>query len=396
MKVASLEDAARSPDFVENPYAAYSRFRDNGDGAPCWAFSHWTYFRHSQVSEILRHNGFGQGAAPTRKVRQSLLHQNPPEHTRLRALLTAAFTPRSVLSLRPRIESIVHELLSAVLDAGSADLVADFAYPLPVRVICELLGVPASDREFFARVAPAISLGADPPHLLSDQDRAARRRGVKELRAYFREVVRERRGRPGDDLVTRLVEANRDGDRLDEADVVASCVLLLVAGHVTTVSFIANSAWTLMRHPDQLATLLAIPPQETSWMEELLRYDAPVQMMSRIAISEFEFEGRPFVPGDRAVVVMGSANRDPAVFERPDELDLLRSPGRQLSFGMGIHFCLGAQLARLEGEVALRAVAPHLTRARIRPDGVRWRRNIVQRGLSALPVMLDCNASSAG
>ena len=229
------------------------------------------------------------------------------------------------------------------------------------------------------------------PH--AQEQIATRRRSSKALRGYFRDLIRRRREEPGHDLVTRLLDTERDGDRMDDSDVVASCVLLLVAGHTTTANFIANSALALLRQPDQLATLLSMPPSTTTWVEELLRYEAPIQMMSRVAVREFTFESRSFHPGDQVIVVLGSANRDPAAFEHPDELNLLRASGRHLSLGMGIHSCLGAQLARLEGEVAIRALARHLVRARFDPADVRWRRDMVHRGPIRLPIKLDSTST---
>ena len=386
----NFEDLVRTPGFVANPYDAYAQIRDNDHRGQTWAFGNWMYFRHEHATAVLRHPGFGQEESSTTAsiLRRPVVQTNPPEHSRLRALLTAAFPPRSLHRLRPRIESLTDELISAITRAGSADLVADFARRVPITIIGELLGMPAADRELIMRAGSVITLRPAPGERPSRDQLTNRRLARKELRAYFRDLIRERRRSPGDDLVTRLLEANRDGDRLEDADVVANCVFLLVAGHATTVSLIANSAWNLLRQPDQLATLLSLPLQNTAWVDELLRYEAPLQMTSRTALSEFTFESRSFVPGDQVIVVLGSANRDPAAYEHPDELDLTRTSSRHISFGMGIHFCLGAQLAQLEGEVAIRALAQHLGRASFDPSEVQWRRNMVLRELAYLPIRL--------
>jgi len=395
MTISNLEELVRTPGFVENPYAAYALLRDGDhDGQSSSSFGHQVYFRHQHVSAVLRNSGFGQEHPLTPSAsRRPLVRMNPPEHTRLRALLTTALTPRSVHGLRPRVESLTDELIWSMTRTRSADLVADFARMLPITVICELLGVPAADRGFVARTSADITARPDAGEKPTAEQTATRRRSSKALRGYFRDLIRQRREKPGLDLVTRLLDAERDGDRMDDTDVVASCVLLLVAGHTTTTDFIANSALALLCEPDQLATLLSMPPSHTTWVEELLRYEAPIQMMSRVAVREFTFESRSFHPGDQVIVVLGSANRDPTAFEHPDELNLLRASGRHLSLGMGIHSCLGAQLARLEGEVAIRALARHLVRARFDPADVRWRRDMVHRGPIRLPVNLNSTST---
>ncbi|MFI6298416.1 cytochrome P450 [Nonomuraea sp. NPDC050790] len=345
---------------------------------------------HEHVSAVLRDARFGHGAAPGEPggPQVSFLRLDPPDHTRLRALVSRAFTPRMVERLRPRIEAITAELIGAM--GEEADLVAEFAYPLPVMVITEMLGVPPEDHERFRGWSEALARGLD-PLLPSGQAGTSQRAGL-EFRAYFRELLAERRKRPGEDLLSALGQV----EELTEAELLATCVLLLVAGHETTVNLIANGVLHLARHG--LLHLASEDPRPV--VEEVLRYDPPVQLTARTALRDAELGGLPLPAGTPVLALVGSANRDPAAFPDPDRFDPRRfdprrftsdrgDPGRHLAFGLGIHFCLGATLARMEGEIALRALAKAAPGLKLAEEAPPYKENVVLRGLAGLPVRLS-------
>ncbi len=312
-----------------------------------------------------------------------MLVADPPDHTRLRTLVQKAFTPRMVERLRPRIETLVEEALNAAGERGGMDLVADLAYPLPVTVIAELLGVPVEDRAAFRRWSDALVGALDPVA-------PANRRGAvlaarDALHAYLRQVIAERRADPRDDLISRLVEAEEQGDRLSGPELLAMGVLLLVAGHETTVNLISNGVNALLNHPDQLARLHREPELIEPAVEELLRYDSPVQLTGRVALEALELGGQRVEPGQMVTLMLGAANRDPRVFADPGRLDLGRDPNPHLAFGRGIHFCLGAPLARLEGQIAIGALIRRFPGLRL--AGVPERRpTVTLRGFVSLPL----------
>jgi unspecific monooxygenase len=310
---------------------------------------------------------------------------DPPDHTRLRRLVSKAFTARLIERLRPRIEQVVQELLADA--SGEVDLIRALAYPLPVILISELLGVPAQDRDRFKGWSDALARGLDPDFLLPAADIAERDQARLEFAAYFQELSALRRSDPRDDLLSALVAVSDGGDALTEQELLATCILLLVAGHETTVNLIGNGALALLRHPDQLAWLRTHPEAVPAAIEELLRYDPPVQLTLRTALQDTELAGATIKRGELVLLLTGAANRDPTVFEDPDRLDLQRAASGHLSFGLGIHFCLGAPLARLEGEIALAA----LLRRDITLAGgdLAYRDNLVLRGLARLPVIVS-------
>ncbi len=312
-----------------------------------------------------------------------MLVVDPPDHTRLRTLVQKAFTPRVVERLRPRIEALVKEALDEAEARGSMDLVADLAYPLPVTVIAELLGVPVEDRSAFRRWSDAL-VGALDPVALTDR-RSAVLAARDALHAYLERVVAERRAAPRDDLISRLVEAEEQGDRLSGPELLAMGVLLLVAGHETTVNLIGNGINALLAHPDQLARLRDEPELIEPAVEELLRYDSPVQLTGRVALEELELGGRRVEPGQMLMLLLGAANRDPRVFAEPERLDLGRDPNPHLAFGRGIHFCLGAPLARLEGQIAIRELVRRFPTLRLAGTPER-RPTVTLRGFASLPL----------
>jgi pimeloyl-[acyl-carrier protein] synthase len=302
----------------------------------------------------------------------------------VRALVNKAFTPTAVGRLRSRIEDLTAQLLDRVAGAGQLDLVNDLAYPLPVTVICELLGVPTQDQTRFRAWSGALVHLLDP---LVAEDTLQRARAARAaLRSYLGALVAQRRAHPADDLLTALVVAEHEGHRLSEPELVSMCLLLLIAGHETTVNLISNGTLALLTHPAERDRLATDPGLAASAVEELLRYDSPVQLTARHVLADLEVADRRVREGETVLAVLGAANRDPAQFPDPDRLDLTRFPNRRVAFGGGIHFCLGAPLARMEARIALSALLrrfPDLSLAAASPT---WRDTITLRGLASLPL----------
>lgn len=386
------------PEFNANPYPFYRRLRE-ADPVHQSPLGFWVLTRYDDCVLVLRDPRFGragfeavlesvygnsveQGRLPT-----SMLFRDPPDHTRLRGLVSRAFTPRVVEGLRPRIQQIVDGLLDRVRDAGRMEVISDLAYPLPVTVISEMLGVPEGDRERIrqwsadiARSLDAIGLPTDPA--IVDRGRTARRA----IGDYFRSLLPERKKRPRGDLLSLLIEAEEQGDKLSEGELLATCVLLYIAGHETTVNLIGNGLLALLRHPAELERLRGDASLTQSAVEELLRYDGPVQRTARITNADVEISGHKIPKGAMVVAVIGAANRDPAHFPDPDRLDVSRPDNRHIAFGFGIHFCLGAPLARLEGQITLETLLRRLPRLVLAIERPEWRDSQVLRGLKALPV----------
>jgi cytochrome P450 len=327
---------------------------------------------------------------------RSFLSLDPPDHTRLRALVSRAFTARVVARLEPRIRSLTDELLTAAAAAGDDDgadggleVVSRLAYPLPVRIISELLGVPLEDHARFAGWSARLVHSLQPPLGLSAEEAAAQADATRTARSefthYFRDLIGRRRDQPGDDLLSMLISAEDNGLRLSEQELISTCILLLVAGHETTVSLISNAVLALLRHPEQLAQLRADPDLAAGAVEETLRYDAPVQLTSRIARGGMEIG--PVSPPDGAVVLLllAAAGRDPAAYPDPDLFDIRRGGGH-LAFAAGPHFCLGAPLARLEAIVALQAFAARVDDPELDTDALAYRPNLNLRGPQRLVV----------
>jgi hypothetical protein len=388
------------PAVIENPYPLYHRLRAE-DPVHRSPLGFWVLSRYDDVVRLLRDERFGRGGFEqlfrlrfgeegATGFARSMLFRDPPDHTRLRGLVNKAFTPRVVERMRPHIEAIVARLLDRVAPRGRMEVIEDLAYPLPIEVICGMLGVPAADQDAFrawsldiARSLDAIALPL--PDAVVERGNRARRA----LTEYFQRLIAERRRQPQDDLTSDLIAAEEAGDRLSEAELLATLILLLVAGHETTVNLIGNGLLALLRHPEELARWRARPALAESAVEELLRYDGPVQRTGRIAREDVEIGGRPIKAGEVVLGLIGAANRDPAHFPDPDRLDLDRRDNRHLAFGWGIHFCLGAPLARVEAQAALGAVLRRFPGLRLAEPSVRWRETSVLRGLTALPVAFD-------
>jgi cytochrome P450 len=383
-------------EFIANPYPTYHRLRAE-EPVHHNPLGFWVLTRYEDVLGALRDPRFAKeaiaafvaarfGIAPA-GIGLSMLDRDPPDHTRLRGLVSTAFTPRVVEMLRPHIQRIVDGLLERVETAGSMDLIEDFAYPLPVVVICELLGVPVEDRDRFKQWGLDIARGLDAIWLPPDSEVAVR--SVASRRAlsdYFRALIAERRASPRGDMLSALIAAEAAGDTLTEDELLATCILLLVAGHETTVNLIGNGTLALLRHPHELRRLRESPGLIASAVEELLRYDGPVQRTARIPSEDVTIGGRTIGKGEMVLPFIGAADRDPAQFPDPDRLDLTRADNRHIAFGWGIHFCLGAPLARIEGQIAINTLLQRLPKLALATDTPPYRQSLTLRGLSALPV----------
>jgi cytochrome P450 len=314
----------------------------------------------------------------------NMLFADPPDHTRLRRLVSRAFTPHRIDGLRPAVEAMVAGYLDDMLDAGEVDVMTALAFPLPVTVIGELVGVPAADRASFQPLVRAGTAALDPaadPATLHTATAA-----MDQMRAYFFDLVAERRRTPADDLLSGLVAAREAGDALSDDEVVATAILLFAAGFETTTNLIGNGLLALLNHPDELDRWRNDPSLAHTAVEELLRWDSPVQLNMRTALESADVAGEPLARGEAVVVLQGGANRDPERFDHPEILDVGRADNAPISFGWGIHHCLGAALARMEGEVVFNALLRRCRTIENRVDEPEWRPTLTLRGLATLPV----------
>lgn len=397
---ASLPELG-SPAAVENPYPIYDYWRA---AQPIhWTGSEWRIFRYADGQAVLRDPRFGAdrvqadpqwlvetGLAPLFEARANMmLFTDPPDHTRLRTLVHRAFTPRVVESYRPLVQRIVDQLLDAAAERGSIELISEFAYPLPVTVIAHMLGVPVDMHDQFRRWSDVLAAFIGGTTRPEAEVIPAALKAVLEMTDFFLALVAERRRAPRDDLLSALAQAEDGGDRLSEQELVANSILLLLAGHETTTNLIGNGTLALLHHPDQMALLRDHPELTASAIEELLRYDSPVQTTIRRALTDIEVHGHRIEAGQPVIVFIGSANRDPAQYDDPARLDLTRSDVRHLSFGHGWHYCLGAPLARLEGQVAISTLIRRFPNMRLLDERLAWRDNLALRGLLSLHLALQ-------
>lgn len=324
----------------------------------------------------------------TRALSRQMIFSDPPDHARLRSLANRAFTPRVVEKMSAHIQRIADDLLDAIDGPAPVDLIDRFAAPLPIRVIAEMLGAPIGSRDQIKLWSDdlAIFAGGGPGPRWKEVLRGAR--GAFCLRRYLLRLIRERRGRPGDDLLGALIAAEEKGDTLTEEELWANAMLLLFAGHETTTGLIGNGLLALLRHPVELDLLRREPALMESGVEELLRFDGPVHRIGRVAKDDLSIGGSSIPAGQPVILGLAAANRDPAQFPDPDRLDVRRAENRHLAFGHGIHFCLGAALARLEGRIAIGAVIRRYPDVRLTGERLEWRRSSTLRGLKALPVRL--------
>ena len=389
-----------TPEFDQDPYPLYQRMQQE---CPVYRSPEgiWYLTRYADVEAAVRDPRLSKDHARMRdwhvrrtgrhdlgrlrdRFGRSMLHADPPQHTRLRKLANKAFTARQTESLRPRIEAIVDDLLdAAVAAAPTMDLITTLAYPLPITVICELFGVPPGDHDLvkaWCRQLVNQTEAVATPHFGRIEQAA------DEFEQYLRHLINKRRTEPANDILSTLIAAMRNNDQLTENELISTCYLLLVAGHETTVNLISNGTLALLQHPDQLRRLQQNPSLIRSAIEELLRYDNPVQRITRLVVGQFKVGSYTIGDGELVSPVLAAANRDPDCFLNPDQLNLGRAHNRHLSFGNGPHFCLGAPLARLEGEIAIGALIRRLPALRLATETITWRPKPALRGLETLPV----------
>jgi cytochrome P450 len=391
-----------SPEFKANPFPLLARLRAEQplcritlpDKTPVWLVT-----RYEDVKTLLTDERFAKSRYNAltpeqlrkqpwvppmfRPLERTMIDLDPPDHTRLRQLVHKAFTPRLIEQMRERVQTLANELLDAVTRKAEMDLIREYALPLPMTIITEILGVPTQDRDKFHKWSKVI--------VAVDQFNANWRviPAIWMFNRYLRRFFKVRRADLRDDLVSALIQGEEAGDRLSEDELLAMVFLLLVAGHETTVNLIASGTLELLRHHDQMEKLRRDPTLIKSAVEELLRYTAPVfNSTERYAREDVTIQGVTISRGEMTLGVIGSANRDETVFENPDILDIEREPNKNFSFGHGIHYCLGAALARLEAQIAISTLLERMPKLRLKgpPESLRWRRSLILRGLAALPV----------
>ncbi|MCH2130621.1 MAG: cytochrome P450 [Pirellulaceae bacterium] len=391
-----------SPEYLANPYRYYSLLRQTNpvhwsDRLNAWVLTRYEDVRHALKDPRLissrRVSSYAHSLPQQTQVKmQPLFYQfekwignmDPPDHTRLRRLVNVAFTARMVENLRDDISQLVHELLDSVEAHSHLDFVRDFAYPLPAIVIARMLGVPSECSAQFMKWSDDLTAysgtGQADPEIATAASRSA-----SELTRLFKELADARRAHPQKDLLSRLVEAEEEGDRLNEQELLGMCGFLIVAGHETTMALLANGMLALLRHPDQQQQLRNNPQLITTAVEEILRFDSPIQHQTRSADEDLEIAGTKITKGDRVLPILGAANRDPAKFREPDQLDLAREPNPHLAFGWGPHFCLGAPLARLEAQIAVPAILERWPSIQLANHEPKFRHHTSQRN----PIRLE-------
>ena len=387
------------PEVLADPYPLYARLRSE-DPVHWDPFLHaWVVTRYEDVLTVLHDYSADRTPSPEQLTAMGLSDLNPiaavmckqmlfldaPAHTRLRGLSSTAFSPRRVELLRAHIQEIADRLLDAAIPGGTMEVMDEFANPLPAIVTAEMLGVPVEDHGELKRWSAdfAEMLG----NFQHNPDRVPRvLKSVEEMTEYFRRAITEQRRSPREGLIHALLTAEIDGDRLSEEEVVANCIVTMVGGQETTTNLIGNGLLTLLRHPAELARLRDDPSLMPSAVEELLRYESPSQHTARMAPSDRELGGRTIRKRQAVIAVMGAANRDPERFPDPDRLDLARPSNRHVAFGWAAHFCFGAPLARLEGQIAFETLLRRLPGIALAPGPLFWRENLGLRGLKALPV----------
>jgi cytochrome P450 len=392
----------RDPAFLADPYPVFRQLRAT---APVWKapLGRWFLTGYDDTVQLMRDRRFGRGYDdPEALIRRfgptalqepavvglthMMLMRDPPDHTRLRGLVNKAFTARRIEAMRDGIQDLTDRLLDKVVPFGRMDAIRELAFPLPVLVICELLGIPEADRERFVNGSSSGGALLNPtPPTREELDRA--NAGSLASRAYFEALFEQRRREPQDDLITQLVQAEEAGDRLTTAELRANVSLLFGAGHETTVNLIGNGLYSLLRHPGRWQMLRDDPTLVANAIEEILRFESPVQAVGRTVSEPLELGGVALEKNEIVVSLVGGANRDPAVFADPERFDITRKDLRPLSFGGGIHFCLGAQLARIEAAVVFETILRRLPDLRlVDPEQPKWRPSFILRGLTELPV----------
>ena len=398
------------PEIIADPYPVYSHYRETdpvhwGIAANRQLSGAWYLFRYQDVMQVLVDRRFGREGhkvrddvetAPVPKaykgfssmVSNWMVFRDPPNHTRLRLLVNQAFSPKTLENIRPAIIDIADSLLDRVWDWVEMDLIDDFAFPLPVMVIAALLGVDPEDRSLFREWALALQHASasrlTPSVEIYEQAEAA----TQSFIAYFKDAIAKRHTEPRQDLITALAKARYEGDKLNDEEILATCIHLLTAGHETTINLIAKGLLALLRNPEQIELLRSHPEFIPEAVEELIRYDSPVQMLSRWAYEDVEIGGKLIRRGDSVGLMLGSANRDPRRFEHPDLLDFQRQDNKHCGFGGGIHFCLGSALARAEAQISLNILINRIPKLHLIDETVEWADNIVFHGPKHLRIGL--------
>lgn len=392
----SLNKGLFTKAFLENPYPTYASLRQTDpiyrmllpDGQYAWLIT-----RYEDAVQVLKDQRFikdisklsGSNIEQESVFTHTMLFADPPDHKRLRGLVQKAFTPKMVSEMRDRIQSITDELLDQVAHKDRMNLIDDFAFPLPIIVICEMLGVPSEDRDKFRLWSNSLIEGSNGEHAQNIYQH------MNEFIQYLRERFAKVRENPGHDLISQLIAAEDEGDQLTEQELYGIVSLLIIAGHETTVNLIGNSILSLLEHPKQLELLQNNPELIHTAIEESLRYEGPVEFStSRWAYEDLEFKGITMKKGDLVIIALNSANRDPEQFQDPDIFDITREKSKHLAFGAGIHLCLGAPLARLEGEIAIISLLqryPNI-KLQVNKDELEWRPGMIVRGVKEIPLSL--------
>ena len=395
-------------EFHANPYPTYHRLRCEDPVHQFFVGGDWVLTRYADVKAVLRSGRVRAHDLPELIQQKKqylqdkgknlnalaytsnkfLFYMNPPDHTRLRGLVVKAFSPTVVERMRPRIQEIVNDLLDQVRNKGTMDVIADLASPLPVTVIGKMLGIPKEAQDQLHQWSNVLSRFLD--SLVSLEEYEVLNKAIEEFQEYLRDLVTKREKDPQEDLISALIAAREQGERLSQEELLATCILLFVTGEETTVNTIGNGILALLRHPEQMETLKREPTIIQNAVEEILRYDSPVQTTMRIAIDNIEIGNRTIQTGEKIILCLGSANRDPAQFPNPDQLNLNRCENNHLAFGDGIHYCLGAALARTQAQIAINTLVQQFPDLKLASDKLEWRKNMVLRGLKTLPVTFTC------
>lgn len=402
--------ALGSADVLQNPYPVYARLRVSDPVYYSSDWNGWVVTRYQDVHAILQDARFSAARTPallkqlSPAVQPELTTLNrymslwigfvdAPEHTRLRSVSIKALAPRFFEALRPRIQEITNGLIDRVLAQGQMDVIRDFAYPLPLTVISELIGIPPQDRALFKQSSDEFVAVAGPSRITLEKAKAAQT-GLEAMISFLRPVYEERRNKPQPDMMSILMTCEADGNLLDEEEVLVLCASLAIGGHETTTNLIGNGLYALLQNPDQLEKLRNNPDLITTAVDEFLRYDPPLQRALRVARQDMEMHDKHIKQGDIVLAMLASANRDPQVFAEPEELDISRQENRHLTFGYASRYCLGAQLARIEGQVALGTLVARLENLRIADSGPVRRENVAFRGLASLPVTFNAEGQA--
>jgi len=385
-----------SPEFLRNPYPYYDKLRSINP--IYWGnsikYPGWYVTGYEEAVAILKDTRF-QNRIPLPQTSKKyehlkniqndmMLFKNEPDHKRLRMLVSNVFTPSVIEAYRPYIEETVNELLNEVETKKGMDVVSDYAFPLASLIIAKILGVPAEERNQFREWAVT---------LIQTIDFTRTRRGlangndtIRKLLVYFRELIIKRKHNPQDDLISMLIKEGQQGEKLTEKELLSTCILLVIAGHETTVNLISNSVLSLINHPEQLVELKQRPSLIERAVEEFLRYESPTQMTARLASEDIEFNGTTIKKGEQVYILLGAANRDPKKFFHANVLDITRNPNPHIAFGYGIHFCLGSSLARLEAQIAIQTLLQRLSNLQIATPDLQWRKLTAFRSLEKLPI----------